>query len=154
MKLSLDGPPPANGRTVPKDLAPLPGDDPVVRFIPGESAESAKLDGATVRLSVLQDRVGYRTEEPELAPGESSMQSEGIPPGTIQLPPDGKPIFLMADRPTTGGYPKLAFFASIDTRVIAQSPPGTRLHFKRITAEEGRRLIKEARDALKAIGGL
>ncbi len=79
------------------------------------------------------------------------MLSEGIPPGAIQMPPDGRPIFLLADRPTTGGYPKFAFFASIDTRLIAQSPPGTKLRFRKITAEEGRKLVREARMALREL---
>jgi antagonist of KipI len=153
-RLTLETTPAPNGRTVPKDLAPMPGEEPKVRFMPGEMAGSANLDGTTIILSVLQDRAGYRSDAPEFEPGDSSMLSEGIPPGTIQLPPDGKPIFLMADRPTTGGYQKLAFFASIDTRLIAQSPPGTRLKFEKVTPEEARRSIREMRAALTSVEGL
>ncbi|MCE9584325.1 MAG: 5-oxoprolinase/urea amidolyase family protein [Planctomycetes bacterium] len=153
-RIALETPPPANGRTVPKDLAPMPGEAPIVRFMPGDDSDSANLDGGEIILSVLQDRSGYRSDAPEFPPGASTMLSEGISPGTIQLPPDGKPIFLMADRPTTGGYQKLAFFASIDTRLIAQSPPGTKLRFKKVTSDEARTVIREMRAALTAIEGI
>ncbi len=153
-RLSMETQPPANGRTVPKDLAPMPGEEPLVRFMPGEDVDSSMLHGTAIILSVLQDRAGYRSDAPEFPPGQSTMLSEGIPPGTIQLPPDGKPIFLMADRPTTGGYQKLAFFASIDTRIIAQSPPGTRLKFHQVTSAEARKAIREMRAALTSIEGL
>lgn len=153
-RLSLEEAPPPNGRTIPRDLAPMPKDEAVVRYMPGEDPDSAALDGTAIILSVIQDRAGYRSDAPEFPPGQSTMLSEGVPPGTIQLPPEGKPIFLMADRPTTGGYQKLAFFASIDTRVIAQSPPGTRLKFHRVTGDEARRAIREMRAALHSIEGL
>jgi len=89
----------------------------------------------------VRDRSGYRTLSPDLPATDASLFSEGVPPGTIQLPPDGRLIFLLADRPTTGGYRKLAFFASVDQRVIAQSPPRRRLTFRRVTAGESRRLL-------------
>lgn len=129
----------------------MPSTDPVVRFVAGLTPEANRLDRAVITLSPLQDRSGYRTESPVFSPGEASLMSEGLPPGTIQLPVDGKPIFLMADRPTTGGYPKLGFFASIDTRVIAQCPPGTRIRFEKIAASRARELIREARQVLNMI---
>lgn len=152
-RLGLDAPPAADGRKVPRELAALPGEAPVVRFIPGEDPAAAQLDRAEVLLSAMQDRAGYRSDSPSFPAGTAVMASEGIPPGTIQLPPDGHPIFLMADRPTTGGYAKLAFFASIDTRVIAQSPPGAKLKFQRITGDEARRLIREARETIDEVWG-
>ena len=152
-RLGLEGPPPANGHTVPRDWAPMPVAEPVVRFFPSEDPNCEQLDGALVTLSVMQDRSGYRVESPTFPAGSASMLSEGVSPGTIQIPPEGRPIFLMADRPTTGGYPKFAFFASIDTRIIAQSPPGTKLRFRKITAAEGRKLIRDARHMIDTLGG-
>ena len=57
------------------------------------------------------------------------MISEPVTAGTVQVPPDGQPIVLMADRQTTGGYPKIASVASVDLRLLAQmaAPQALRL---------------------------
>jgi KipI family sensor histidine kinase inhibitor len=143
--------PPPDGRRIPRELAALPGPSPSVRFIPPEGPEPIALEGATVVLSPQRDRAGYRTLAPQLPGGEGSMVSEPIAPGTIQLPPDGLPIFLLAERPVTGGYRKLAFFAGVDLRVITQSPPGTPLQMVKVTAAEARRLLVEERQSIDAL---
>jgi len=51
--------------------------------------------------------------------------SEAVTFGTIQIPPSGKPIVLMADRQTVGGYPKIAEVATVDLHLLAQLRPGT-----------------------------
>jgi len=56
-------------------------------------------------------------------------------------------------RAWTGGYRKLAFFASVDQKVIAQSPPGKRLCFRRVSTAEARRLIREEEEMLASIRG-
>jgi len=142
---------PAGGRAVPPGAAPLPGDGAVVRFVAAEDGFRAPLDGETAVLSAVRDRSGYRTLSPDLPAAEASLFSEGIPPGAIQLPPDGRLIFLLADRPTTGGYRKVAFFASVDQRVITQSPPLRKLRLRRISAEEARKLIAEEEALLASI---
>jgi len=147
-RLSLEDEPAARGRRVPPDLAPLPRRNALVRFVPALQGPPGDLDGATVTLSGVRDRSGYRTESPEFGAAQGSIPSEGIPPGTIQLPPDGRLIFLLADRPTTGGYQKVAFFASVDGRLIAQSPPGAKLTLRKIEATEARRLYCEREEAI------
>lgn len=58
------------------------------------------------------------------------MLSSGVTAGTIQLPPGGAPIVLMADRQTTGGYPRIGDVISADLPLLAQLRPGDSLHFE------------------------
>jgi allophanate hydrolase subunit 2 len=55
--------------------------------------------------------------------------SEGILPGSIQVPSDGQPIVLMRDIPCTGGYPKIAILNEEDISKISQLPPGSQITF-------------------------
>ena len=85
--------------------------------------------------------MGYRLEGPKLELREPiEMISEGVTFGTIQLPPDGNPIVLMADRQTTGGYPKIANVASVDLPLLAQMMPDQRVRFEMISLDEAQRL--------------
>jgi len=93
------------------------------------------------RVSSSSDRMGYRLEGNALelsAPTE--LLSEGVTFGTVQLPPGGAPIVLMADRQTTGGYPRIAEVASVDLPLIAQLKPGDRLRFSVISLAEAQQL--------------
>ena len=76
------------------------------------------------------DRMGIRLEGESLISHIShDILSEGILPGSIQVPSNGKPIVLMRDIPCTGGYPKIAVLGSEDISKIAQLPPGTNINF-------------------------
>ncbi|EGQ22491.1 MULTISPECIES: biotin-dependent carboxyltransferase family protein [Sporosarcina] len=88
-------------------------------------------------LTNSSDRMGYRLEGPPLALNEKTeLLSEGVTYGTIQIPPNGQPIILMADRQTTGGYPKIAQIVSADLSSLAQlRPPGT-IQFEVVSIEE------------------
>ena len=66
--------------------------------------------------------------------------SEGVAFGTVQLPPGGAPIVLMADRQTTGGYPRIGEVASVDLPLIAQLKPGDAVRFRFISLGEAQRL--------------
>ena len=71
------------------------------------------------------------------------LLSEAVAFGTVQLPPGGDPIVLMADRATTGGYPRLGEVASVDLPLIAQLKPGDRLRFRFVSIEEAQRALLE-----------
>lgn len=90
------------------------------------------------------NRMGYRLEgEPVLfKPGP--QLSEGITPGTIQIPPDGQPIVLMRDHPTIGGYPKIGVLLSTDLNRLAQLQPGAKLRFVPITVSRAREELRLA----------
>jgi antagonist of KipI len=118
-----------------------------VRFVPGRHWESIGGDArlqflnTEYRVGASSDRMGYRLEGGALDPhGCDPVHSESTAFGTIQLPPDGNPIVLMADRQTTGGYPRIGEVAGVDLPLLAQVRPGGHLKFERIALAEAQRL--------------
>jgi antagonist of KipI len=118
-----------------------------IRFIQGRhfalfsEASRAQFLSAEFRIAANSDRMGYRLEGPTLTlsePGE--ILPEAVTFGSIQVPPDGRPIVLMANRQTTGGYPLIAEVASVDLPLLAQLPPGDTLRFEPITLEHAQQL--------------
>jgi len=71
------------------------------------------------------NRQGYRLHGSTLPHHQLSLPSFGVVPGAIQLPPDGRPILLMADAQPTGGYPVIAVVISADLPLAAQLLPAT-----------------------------
>jgi len=93
-------------------------------------------------VTTQSDRMGYRLKGETLSlEQQTEMLSEAVSFGTIQVPSDGNPIILLADRQTTGGYPKIGQVASVDLSLLAQAKPGDRLSFKEITHEEAQLLL-------------
>ena len=88
----------------------------------------------TWNVADASDRVGLRLIGPRLAhAGHAEIPSDGVLPGAIQVPPDGQPIVMLADAPTTGGYPKLGAVAAADLDALAQLVPGAgRVRFVRL----------------------
>ncbi len=75
-------------------------------------------------------RVGVRMSGPVLQRSVAGeLPSEGLVEGAVQVPPDGQPIVMLADHPTTGGYPVVAVVDPADLAVLAQSPPGAHVRF-------------------------
>ena len=104
-----------------------------------QARESLMSDSFTVNRN--SDRMGYRLEGPALAlSAPLEMISEAVTFGTVQVPPDGQPIVLMADRQTTGGYPKIATVASVDLPLMAQKLPGDSVRFTGIELDAARAL--------------
>lgn len=90
------------------------------------------------------DRMGYRLSGEKIELKEKlEMISEEVSIGTIQIPPDGNPIILLADRQTTGGYPKIAHVASVDINKIVQLKPNDSIKFKQITLKDAEKLYFE-----------
>ncbi|MCJ2122344.1 biotin-dependent carboxyltransferase family protein [Methylobacterium sp. J-077] len=75
--------------------------------------------------------------------------SDGVAMGAIQVPGNGLPIILMADRQSTGGYPKIATVIGPDLGRLAQVQGGTRLSFRRVTVAEAVAARRAERDALR-----
>ncbi len=84
------------------------------------------------------DRVGARLSGPRLGhAGPNEIVSDGMVPGCIQIPPDGRPIVMLSDCPTTGGYPKIACVVSDDLGIIAQAIAGrTAVFFAAVRIED------------------
>ena len=102
-----------------------------------DDASRAALLGTAFRISADSNRVGYRLEGASLRLREPlELVSAGIVPGTIQLPHNGAPIVLMAEAPTTGGYPRIAHVIATDLPRLAQRKPGDLLRFTQVSLSE------------------
>jgi len=92
------------------------------------------------------DRMGCRLEGPRLQHrGSSEMVTDGMVLGAVQVPPDGQPIVMLADRATTGGYPKIGTVIGADIPRLAQRVPGDRLRFQEVDVEEARNALRTLR---------
>ncbi|HHY74308.1 MAG TPA: biotin-dependent carboxyltransferase family protein [Bacillus bacterium] len=90
------------------------------------------------------DRMGYRLRGPSLTlKNREEMISEAVGLGTIQVPADGNPIILLADRQTIGGYPKIADVVTVDIPLLAQAKPKDFIQFIEISHEEAQLLYIE-----------
>ncbi|HEY7324114.1 MAG TPA: urea amidolyase family protein [Streptosporangiaceae bacterium] len=110
----------------------------VLRVIAGprddwfSAAALAALGTARYQVSTASDRTGLRLSGPALrrARGRiSELPSEGVAAGSLQVTHDGQPILLLADHPTTGGYPVIAVVASDDLGLAGQLRPGEQVQF-------------------------
>jgi biotin-dependent carboxylase-like uncharacterized protein len=139
--LSGIGPPPlTDGSVLPvgdepvtpinTDKAPLAARATTARIAPGPRRDWF-VDDALARLCAApltvttSSRIGVRlsgVDVPRVRTGE--LASEGLVRGAIQVPPDGDPVMMLADHPTTGGYPVIAVVQPDDVAVIAQIAPG------------------------------
>ncbi|PET23244.1 KipI antagonist [Bacillus cereus] len=96
------------------------------------------------KVSNYADRMGYRVEGEVLNRiEEKEILSSPVTFGTIQVPNGGQPIILMADRQTTGGYPRMGNIISVDLPLLAQLKPGDYVSFEKITLEEAEQLYIE-----------
>lgn len=119
--------------------------EPTVRVIPGAHARDFgdALYSSRFGVSARSDRMGIRLEGPRLArSGRGDLVSTAVSPGTIQVPPDGNPIVLIADAQTLGGYPRIGHVASVDFPLLAQLAPGDGVRFARTTVGEAHALAR------------
>lgn len=107
--------------------------------------------GAAWRVSARSDRMGYRLEGPRIEHARSpNIVSDGIVMGAVQVPGSGQPIVLVADRQSTGGYPKIATVIGADIGRLAQVPAGGTVRFAAVRFEEALAARAEARTRLEA----
>ena len=114
---------------------PLPDDEAPIAILAGpqnhlfdEGAQRVMVEEAFALTGAL-DRMGYRLEGPQLKASTHDIVSDGIVEGAIQVPGNGQPIVLCADRQPTGGYPKIAVVASASRPVLTQRRPGAEVRF-------------------------
>lgn len=100
------------------------------------------------RVSPESERMGYRLQGPKLELRRpTQLLSEATSFGSVQVPADGAPIVLMADRQTTGGYAKIAHIAAADLPIVAQSMPGDVFQFAEIDLSEAQELDRRCEQA-------
>lgn len=112
-------------------------------ILPGTEVDRFTLNGIKTFLtteytiSPNSDRMGYRLsgEVIEHKTG-ADIVSSGIPFGAVQVPGDGQPIIMMADRQTIGGYTKIANVVSEDLPALAQLKPGDKVRFREVRLKD------------------
>jgi antagonist of KipI len=137
-------------------LVPFYTSSPTVRLLDGTHTSLLTIDSrerlasAEFRVGAQSDRMGYRLDGVPLELSEPrELLSEAVAFGTVQLPPGGSPIVLMADRQTTGGYPRIGQVASVDLPLLAQLKAGDRLRFRSVSLAEAQRLYLAREDNLR-----
>jgi antagonist of KipI len=123
---------------------------PVLRFVLG--MDWSRFDDVTIQqftthefsVSADSDRMGVRLDGPELKrQDQTDLISEAVAPGTIQVPPSGKPILLLGDCQTIGGYPKIAHVITVDLGVAAQLRADDSVRFSEVSLQDAHRLLVE-----------
>lgn len=103
-------------------------------------------------VSPQADRMGYRLEGEVVTHRDGAdIWTDAIPFGGVQVPADGKPILLMADRQTTGGYTRIGTVISVDLPKVAQLAPGGTIHFCEATVEKAQALFNECEDFFRTM---
>jgi biotin-dependent carboxylase-like uncharacterized protein len=131
----------------------------VVRVIMGPQDDKftgeaiATFLSAEYKITRDADRMGYRLDGPALEHiSGADIISDGIPNGAIQVPGNGLPVILMADRQTTGGYPKIANIITVDLPRTAQMKPGDLIKFQKVTIREAHELLRQFEADISATG--
>jgi antagonist of KipI len=146
-------------RTLPESARPIYSDNPVVDFIMGLQGNYFTDDSIATFMSQeytvsnTSDRMGYRLEGAVLKHhSKAELISEGMTVGAIQIPSNGQPIIMMADSPTTGGYPKIGTVASADLPLLAQCVPGrSKIRFRETTVAKAQKKYRALMSGLNRI---
>jgi len=148
------------GRGVPEKWRPRDTSPATIRVVLGPQDGAFTAEGCRTflesiyRVSPHADRMGSRLDGPLIAHRASAdLISDWVPLGGIQVPGDGKPIILLADRQTTGGYPKIATVIGPDVPLAAQRRPGDLLRFRAVSVADGRAVARDLEAGLLALPG-
>jgi len=141
-------------RRLPAELIPSYRKDPMVEVIMGPQADAFSpesreiLLSETYRVTPAADRMGYRLKGAAVAHQRATdIVSDGMVMGAIQVPADQQPIVMMADRQTTGGYPKIATVVSADLPLLAQCIPGeSSIRFQMTTVQKAQSRYRKLMD--------
>ncbi len=128
----------------------------LLRILPGAEKERFNWNSiknlltSSYKLTPQCDRMGYRLSGKSLTQinGNSDIVSSAIGFGTIQVPGDGSPIIMMADRQTIGGYTRIGQIISTDHSKLAQLKPGDTIRFQEVSLKEAHRLLREHEEYL------
>jgi allophanate hydrolase subunit 2 len=135
----------------PSDLRPPFAAGWTLRACPGPelSGGGERLFGEGFAAGRDSDRTGVRLDGPLVSGGASGMPSVPVFPGTVQLPPDGRPIILLPDAGTTGGYPRVAQVIRADRHLLGQLRPGQPVRLLSWTEEAARQVLAEKTTLLR-----
>lgn len=138
-------------RVIPEASRPKYNEQPVLDVILGPQTRYFREDSLEIflsseySLSSTFDRMGYRLLGPQLKHrSQTELLSEGMITGAIQVPSNGQPIVMMADGPTTGGYPKIGAIATADLPLLAQCTPNkSRVRFRPVDVAAAQQRYRE-----------
>ncbi len=129
-----------------------------VRAVAGPQDDYFTDEGVTTffskeyRVSAKSDRMGIRLEGDKVESRDGvDIVSDGIVTGSVQIPSDGHPIVMMADRQTTGGYAKIASVITPDLKLLAQLQPGNTVRFVRISQREAEKINVQEQQYFKQL---
>jgi antagonist of KipI len=129
---------------------------PALRFVAGadwnrfNASPLQRFTSEAFAVSPDSDRMGVRLAGPELRPtNHAELISEAVAPGTIQVPPSGKPILLLGDCQTIGGYPKIAHVITVDLSIAAQLRAGDQVRFSEVSIADAHRVLVEREHELE-----
>jgi len=129
-----------------------------IRLIPGSHFDHLDAESRTAlfsrefRAAADSNRVGWRFDGMPLRLAAAlELISTGVVPGTLQLPPGGKPIVLGVEGPTSGGYPRIAHVVNVDLAVLAQRRPGDAIRFALTTLDDAEQSMRERDTALRRL---
>jgi antagonist of KipI len=149
---------PPRGRLVDAAAARWSGARRLLRVTPGPQEDwfapeaIAAFFSSPFRVSASSSRTGVRLEGTALEAPSRSLVTEGVAAGAVQVPAGGRPIVLLVEHPSTGGYPKIANVIATDISALAQLRPGEEVRFARVSHDEARRLLLDREARLGAPG--
>ena len=134
----------------------LPSQGPwEARVMPGPHSDAfepealERLTMTACRVTPAVDRMGLRIETPALHLQTKEILTTPVTEGAIQVTPSGELIVLMADHPTTGGYPVIATVITCDLPLLAQARPGDTVRFRAVSRQEADRALRRLTDWLE-----
>lgn len=148
-------------RRIPEHLIPQFNDYTEAHVVLGPQVDMFTEKGASTflsgqyRVTPESDRMGYRLDGPLIEHrGKADIVSDALLPGAIQVPKDGKPIVIMRDAQTTGGYAKIAVIVTSDLPLVGQASPGSVIGFSKITLKEAHQKLRSYRRLLENLGSV
>lgn len=137
---------------------PLYANHELIRVVPGPHEDSFSRVSNDLFYKqpykvVRGDRMGIQLEGKDKLThlNGADIYSEAIPLGGIQIPENGQPIILMADRQTTGGYTRIGTVITADLPKLAQAQPGGLISFKATTVQEAQTLYRKEQTFMNRI---
>jgi len=122
-----------------------------LRVLPGPHADAlgtdalASLVAGAWTVASASDRVGIRLDGATLgASATGELASHGVVTGSVQVPPDGRPIVLLVDHQPTGGYPVAAVVITADLGRLGQLAPGSPVRFREVTPDDAREALVQS----------
>jgi biotin-dependent carboxylase-like uncharacterized protein len=147
--------------SLPEKLLPSFADCVEARVVLGPQKDMFTDEGVNTLLSGLfrttseADRMGYRLEGPRITHKKGAdIVSDALLPGAVQVPQDGRPIVVMRDAQTTGGYSKVAVVITPDLCVLGQTMLGGSVRFSKVSVGEAQQSSKKYLNLLNGLSSM